>query len=61
MCCFLDGAVKDNVKKCLRKNGLLFRVCFDYLELMLFRLLFRKTVKSNFLQPAASTKFSDFR
>ena len=61
MCCFLDGAVKDNVKKYLRRNGLLFRVCFDYLELMLFRLLFRKTVKSNFLQPAASTKFSGFR
>ena len=59
--CFLDGAEKDNVKICLRMNNLLFGVCLDYLELMLFRLLFRKTVKSNFIQPPASTKFSSFR
>ena len=52
---------KDNVKICLRMNNLLFGICLDYLELMLFRLLFRKTVKSNFLQPPASTKFSGFR
>ena len=58
---FLDGAKKDNVKICLRTNNLLFGVSLDYLELMLFRLLFRKTVKSNFLQPPASTKFSGFR
>ena len=59
--CFSDGAEKDNVKICLRMNNLLFGICLDYLELMLFRLLFRKTVKSNFLQPPASTKFSGFR
>ena len=53
--------VKDNVKKCLRTNGVLFGICLDYLKLMLFKLLFRKTVKSNFLEPPASTKFSGFR
>ena len=29
--------LKDNVKKCLRTNGVLFGVCLDYLKLMLFQ------------------------